>query len=244
MQYLHVSKKEKNLEYLANEMFKAAGEDVQRDTLRGSGNSVEGFEKVVQKFVEKTGVEDEAQQKVIKDYLNKELPDKYNELKKTLKEVRVFGVGKNPMEKLEAVYNMGCRTAAVAGGVAVALGSFAMSMLAAETQNKGISNVMKGDIRDAAADFYVGNIEDKNAKDLANVAGSWLEQGVRVTDKLSGIRSAIKKNLKGETKKYDVDSIMRNQLPITYLGKVEAPGIDNLTSKSLSTKKMYKGNAR
>ena len=103
-------KKNKNLQYLTNELFKAAKEDLRK------GSSRESLDNFIEVFGEKLGV-----RKIDKQSQNyTTLVENYNQLKDQLQDVRVFGVGKSIPEK---AYTLGCNCLTSIGRVLGAAGA-------------------------------------------------------------------------------------------------------------------------
>lgn len=96
-------KENKNLQYLTNELFKAAKYDLREDAKHkkeeGHIPSTKGLDEFTNKFGEKLGVK-----KINKtSELYKELASNYTELKGELKNTRVLGVGKSDFEKTKTL---------------------------------------------------------------------------------------------------------------------------------------------
>lgn len=237
MQRLHISREEKNLEYFANEMFKAAGEDIQigRDMEDKQGSN-ESFNKSIDNFMLKMNV-DESIKVEFRKNLTDSLTPQYNDLKKTLKEVRVLGVGKNIPEKATALIGMAYRTGATILGIAAGMASLGLSIAASKNRNEGFRDALGGDIRGAAAHLYVGNVENKMASGAARDAGTLLEQGFDKVEQLSNIRAEMKNIMKGANS---------SSLPVAgqtieeYHAKKNDKTINNVTGEKLKTERFYK----
>lgn len=100
MQYLHISTESNNLQYLTNQIFKAAGKDMQMDVHNKKKGSMNYLDEFIDNYLDSLKVKEDA--KILaRDGLKGHLTRDYNRLKDVLKEVRVFGVGKTPTEKLK-----------------------------------------------------------------------------------------------------------------------------------------------
>jgi hypothetical protein len=240
MQRLHISREEKNLEYFANEIFKAAGEDIQRGRDREDKlANRESFDKAIDSFLDKLKL-DKNQGEDFRKELADKLTPKYNQLKEVLKEVRVLGVGKNLGEKAYTLMGMAYRTGATITGIALGIASFALSVEASRNRNAGVRDAFSGDIRGAASHLYVGNVEKKMARSAAMDAGTLLEQGVEKTDKLMSIRAEMKNIMKGDNS--DFLPIAGQNVEELFARKQDKT-ISNVTKEKLKTERFYKGNS-
>lgn len=143
MQYMHLGTEEKNLQFLTNNLFKAAEQDVQIDKkeqknaqshqdiqqfYRTNAGSTKHFDKMLCNYIDKIMPEaDKSKKGEVVSVLRQNMESSYHKLKVELNEVRVFGVGKTGYQKLAAIAGIAYRIVSPAVALAgIVFSTFAM----------------------------------------------------------------------------------------------------------------------
>jgi len=165
--YVHISREAKNLQYLTDEIFKAAKKDLQLDKANG-GNSTEALEAFANKYLKKINPENQEINLKAKEHLMENLSKDYSFLKEGLENTRVFGVGKSATEKLGTVAKntinvMGKALAGCAATVCVA-GAVCLACVGLELKMESIGSLFQGDL----FSYWIKDTESHMAYNASN----------------------------------------------------------------------------
>lgn len=216
MQYLHVENEEKNLQFLTNEIFKAADKDLQSDkkTLlkdKASHKEIQDYNKkatgstrsldtFLKHYVSEMNIEDNKKEEYF-NALKKVIEPEYRQLKWQLNEVRVLGVGKDMPQKLAAVAGIAYRVISpilVLGGLAIS--AFAMFQ-GIKSQSEGFRDMGIGNYANAGREIYAGQVFERAGTNVFGASVAMAALGFGPSIQLNKIRKNMKNALKGDEKK-------------------------------------------
>ncbi len=240
MQFLHFKDEEKNLQYISNQIFKAACQDLQLHNKNGwkkntAGSKTKYLDQYLKTLATAIVSNPENNNKSIKPdelvvTMKQEISRPYEELKQNLNDVRVLGVGKGIYEKAAA--SLGIVTRGVIAP-AISLGIVTLGALVIVTgivlQIKGIKGAIQGSssLVKSAMDIYVGrSIENLGslgvkAGALAGVVGSYK------SFEMHDIRGQIKNVFRDET-----SNSISNEVKGTIKTKVFRDKVQGQNSRS------------
>jgi hypothetical protein len=198
IQYLNISTESKNLQYLANEIFKAAQKDIQHDKINKSSNSTQELDSVLNKYLNNIGTKEEAAAEAKKNLKNN-LTANYSQLKDTLGKVRVFGVGKTTTEKMQTTIGHIGKAMMPVITVCCIAGAAALTYFSFEEGMKAWGSLFKGDAMGYFMNNMVSNMAADGAKGFAVMGAVAGYVGMNRSVELSSIKSVMKKDLKASS---------------------------------------------
>ena len=216
MKIFHSSIEEKNLQDYSTSIFEAAAKDVQEDKLLNPGDnykpqdykSTKHLDQALDLFAdnfeftpsEKTQFTEKLKEGITAN-------NTYTELKATLNEVRMQGVGKSNLQKMGAFFGIAARITAVPVVVAAGIASIALKIEASKEHGKAYSSAFQGHGSDTVGHAFNAHYDNKAAKGLDMSVEGLLDYASGPSDSLQSTKERIKKAFKQSMGEEDISKL-------------------------------------